>query len=240
MDLSGYEYRKKTVVEKVEKTDSGLKVHLSDGSVEENVDQVLVALGRPPNTDGLDIEKAGVELDGRGYVKVDEFNVTSVPNIYAVGDVTGAMELTPVAIKTGRTLVERLFNNRPDLKMDHSLIPTVVFSHPPIGMVGLTEKAAKEKYGEENIATYKSTYVNMYYSLIQDKTKKPRNLIKYIVNKQENERIVGLHLIGKDCDEILQGAAIAIKMGATKKDFDSTVAIHPTASEELVLADPYV
>mmetsp|Transcript_12509 Transcript_12509/g.12553 ORF Transcript_12509/g.12553 Transcript_12509/m.12553 type:complete len:413 (+) Transcript_12509:3-1241(+) len=240
MDLSGYEYRKKTTIVKVEKTDSGLRVHLSDGTIEEDVDECIVATGRPANVEGLGLENTDIELTKKGHIKVDEFNVTTVPNVYAVGDVTGAAELTPVAIKTGRTLVERLFNNRPDLRMDHDLIPTVIFSHPPIGMIGLTESQAKEKYGEENIATYKSTYVNMFYSLIQDREKKPKNMIKYIVNKQEDEKIVGLHLIGKDCDEMLQGAAIAIKMGATKKDFDRTVAIHPTGSEELVLADPYV
>ena len=239
-DLSGYEIRKGITITKVEKTENVHKVHFSDGSVEEDVDHVLVALGRPANIDGLGLDTTDIKITKSGHIEVDEFQTTSVPNVYAVGDVTGAAELTPVAIKAGRTLCERLFNNKPDLKMDYDLIPTVVFSHPPIGKIGLTEKEAKSKYGEENIASYKSTYVNMFYSLIENRDLKPKNLIKYIVNKADNEKIVGLHLIGRNCDEMLQGASIAIKMGATKKDFDRTVAIHPTGSEELVLCDPYV
>lgn len=198
MDLSGYDYRKHTTVEKVEKTESGLRVHLSDGTIEEEVSEVIVALGRPANVEGLGLENTDIKLTERGHIQVNDLQETSVEKVYSVGDVTGAMELTPVAIKTGRTLVERLFNNRPDLKMDFDLIPTVVFSHPPMGMVGLTEREAKEKYGEDNIAVFKSTYVNMFYSLLQDREKKPRNLIKYVVLKNENERIIGLHLIGKD------------------------------------------
>jgi len=235
MDASGYEYRNGTTIQKIVKTETAHTVYFSNGSIKEDVDTILVALGRTANVSGLGLETTDIKLTPSGHIQIDEFQTTTVQNVYAVGDVSGAMELTPVAIKAGRTLVERIFNNKPDLKMDFDLIPTVIFSHPPIGMLGLTEKEAKEKYGEENTGVYKSTYVNMFYSLIQDSSKKPKNFIKYIVNKQDNERIVGLHLIGRNCDEILQGAAIAIKMGATKKDFDSTIAIHPTGSEELVL-----
>lgn len=186
------------------------------------------------------MENTDVKLGDKGEIIVDEYQNTNVEGVYAIGDVTAKYELTPVAIKAGRTLAERLFNNRPGLKMDYENIPTVVFCHPPIGHIGLTENEAKEKYGEENIGVYTSNYVNMYYSLIQDADKKPKNLIKYITNKSDNERVIGLHLCGRNCDEMLQGAAIAIKMGATKKDFDSVVAIHPTGSEELVLTDPYI
>lgn len=241
MEATSYDLRKGLNIEKVEKlSNDNFKVHLSDGTVEDEVNYVLVATGRPANITGLGLETTDIKLGDRGEIVVDEFQNTSVENVYAIGDVTGKWELTPVAIKAGRTLSERLFNNRPDAKMDYTNIPTVIFSHPPIGTIGMSEKEAKAKYGEENIKCYRSTYVNMFYSLMKDKDKKPRDFVKYIVNTAENERIVGLHLIGRNVDEMLQGAAIAIKMGATKKDFDSCVAIHPTGSEELVLCDPYV
>ena len=241
MELDSYDIRKGLNISKIEKIAEGnMTVHLTDGSVIEEVDCVLQAIGRSPNTSGLDCDKAGVELDSRGYVKVDEYENTNVPGIYALGDVTGKIELTPVAVKAGRTLVERLFNKREGLKMDYANVPTVTFSHPPIGMVGLTEAQAKEKFGEENVGVYKSKFVNMFHSLMQDLDKRPKSLIKYITNKADEDRIVGLHLIGRNVDEMLQGASIAIKMGATKKDYDSCVAIHPTGSEELVLMDPLI
>jgi glutathione reductase (NADPH) len=241
MEISGYDIRKNLNISKVEKvSDLNHKVTLSDGTVEEDVNYILVAAGRPANIVGLGLETTDIKLGKRGEIEVDEFQNTSVENVYAIGDVTGKWELTPVAIKAGRTLAERLFNNRPDAKMDYSNIPTVIFSHPPIGTIGMTEQQAKDKFGEENVACYKSSYVNMFYSLMKDKDAKPRDFIKYVVNKADNERLVGLHLIGRNVDEMLQGASIAIKMGATKKDFDSCVAIHPTGSEELVLCDPYV
>jgi glutathione reductase (NADPH) len=213
-------------------------IFLTDGTKEENVDVVLVASGRTPLTDGIDIEKAGVELDDNGFVKVDEFENTSVPNIYALGDVTGKIELTPVAIKTGRILVERVFNNKPTLKMDYENVPTVVFSHPPCGIIGLSEKQAKDKFGDDNVGVYKSVFVNMFYSCMANQDEKPKTIIKIITNKLENDKVVGAHMHGKDVDEILQAVGIVIKMNGTKKDFDRCVAIHPTASEELVLLDP--
>ena len=240
MKIVNYDVRFGINIEKVEKVGEGndYTVYMTDGTKEENVDCVLVAIGRSANTSGLDCDKAGVELDSKGRVVVDEFENTNVPNIYALGDVTGKIELTPVAIKAGRTLVERLFNNKPDRKMDYENVPTVVFSHPPIGIVGLTELDAKKKFGDENVGVYKSKFTNMYHSMIAEDDKKPKTLIKYVTNKLDDERIVGLHLIGRYVDEMLQGASIAIKMGATKKDYDSCVAIHPTGSEELVLLDP--
>ncbi|MBC1406133.1 glutathione reductase, partial [Listeria welshimeri] len=155
---------------------------------------------------------------------------TSVPHIYAVGDVTGHVELTPVAIAAGRRLSERLFNGKLDEHLDYNLIPTVVFSHPPIGTIGLTEEAAKEKYGEKNIKVYSSSFTSMYTVITEHR--EPTRM--KLVCLGENEKIVGLHGIGTGMDELLQGFAVAIKMGATKADFDNTVAIHPTSAEEFV------
>lgn len=222
MKISDYDIRFGVNIEKVVKIgDKNYTVYLTDGTVEEEVEVVLQALGRTPLTDGLDCDKAGVELDEKGYIIIDEFQNTSAANIYAVGDVTGKVELTPVAIRAGRTLVERIFNNREGLKMDYSNIPTVVFSHPPCGVVGLTYNEAVAKFGTENIKTYTSKFTNMYYSLLQDDNKKHKSLMKYITNELDGGRIVGLQVVGRNVDEMLQGAAIAIKMGATKKDFDS-------------------
>lgn len=241
MELSNYDIRKGVNITKIEKVgEKNYTVHLTNGTVEENVDFVLIAAGRPPSTVDLGLENTDIKLGDKQEIVVDEYENTTVDGVYAIGDVTGKWELTPVAIRAGRTLAERLFNNRAGLKVDYTDIPTVIFSHPPVGIIGLTEKAAKEKYGEENIGVYKSNYVNMFYSLIQDSSKKPRDIIKYIVNKKDDERVVGLHLCGRNVDEMLQGASIAIKMGATKKDFDRCIAIHPTGSEEMVLTDPYI
>ena len=153
-----------------------------------------------------------------------------VPGIYALGDVTGEKELTPVAIKAGRTLSERLFNGKTTAKMDYSTIPTVVFSHPAIGTVGLTEVEAIKTYGAENIHVYTSSFTSMYSAVTQHRQQAKFKLI----TAGEDEKVVGLHGIGYGVDEMIQGFAVAIKMGATKADFDATVAIHPTGSEEFV------
>jgi glutathione reductase (NADPH) len=239
MKIHNYDLRKKLNIDKIEKiADKNLTVYLTDGSTIENVDCVLVAVGRPANTEGLCLENTNIQLGKNGEIIVDEFQNTTVEGVYAIGDVTGKYELTPVAIKAGRILSERLFNNKPHLKMDYSNIPTVIFSHPPIGTIGMTEKEAKEKLGEENVGVYKSDYVNMFYSLMANMEDKQKALIKYVTDKTDNERVIGLHMVGRNSDEMLQGAGIAIRMGATKKDFDNCVAIHPTGSEELVLSDP--
>ena len=240
MKLSGYDLRKGINISEVNKVDTNnLTVHFSDCTIEENVDYVLSAVGRSANIDNLGLENTTIQVSPKGYIEADDYEQTNVEGVYAIGDVTGKIELTPVAIKAGRTLVERLFNKRSGLKMDYENVPTVIFSHPPIGVVGLSEKEAKETFGEENVGVYKSKFTNMFYSLMQVETeKKPKSLIKYVTNKLDDERVVGVHMCGRNVDEMLQAVGIAIKMGATKKDFDRCVAIHPTGSEELVLWDP--
>ncbi|XP_067413061.1 glutathione reductase, mitochondrial isoform X2 [Emydura macquarii macquarii] len=195
-----------------------------------DVDCLLWAIGRDPNTEGLNLDKLGLQLDAKGHIVVDAFQNTSRKGIYAVGDVCGKALLTPVAIAAGRKLAHRLFEGKQDSKLDYSNIPTVVFSHPPIGTVGLTEEEAISTYGRENVKTYITSFTPMYYAVTQRKTKCVMKLV--CANKEET--VVGLHMQGLGCDEMLQGFAVAIKMGATKTSFDETVAIHPTSSEELV------
>lgn len=211
--------------------DGSLRLHLENGD-SHNVDQVIWAIGRHPATDGMNIEATGVARTEAGYIKVDEYQRTSTEGIYAVGDIIeNGVELTPVAIKAGRLLAERLFNPAlPDAKMDYSLVPTVIFSHPPIGTIGLTEPEAAAQYGAEHIKVYTSSFTSMYTAVTQHQQPCKMKLIC----AGEEERIVGLHGIGFAVDEMIQGFAVAIKMGATKADFDSVVAIHPTGAEEFV------
>uniref|UniRef100_A0A671E1T2 Glutathione reductase, mitochondrial n=1 Tax=Rhinolophus ferrumequinum TaxID=59479 RepID=A0A671E1T2_RHIFE len=172
----------------------------------------------------------GIQTDNKGHIIVDEFQNTNVKGIYAVGDVCGKALLTPVAIAAGRKLAHRLFECKEDSKLDYDNIPTVVFSHPPIGTVGLTEDEAISKYGKENVKTYSTTFTPMYHAVTKRKTK----CVMKMVCANKDEKVVGIHMQGIGCDEMLQGFAVAVKMGATKADFDNTVAIHPTSSEELV------
>ncbi|AXW86481.1 glutathione-disulfide reductase [Lonsdalea britannica] len=213
----------------VKNADGSLTLQLEDGKTQ-TVDCLVWAIGRQPATDNLNLEAAGVALDDRGYVKVDKFQNTNVDGIYAVGDNTGAVELTPVAVAAGRRLSERLFNNKPNEHLDYSNIPTVVFSHPPIGTVGLTEPQAREKYGDEEVKVYKSSFTAMYTAVTQHR--QPCRMKLVCVGPEE--KVVGVHGIGFGVDEMLQGFAVAVKMGATKQDFDNTVAIHPTGAEEFV------
>jgi len=194
-----------------------------------DVDAVIYAIGRSPATHSLGLENTTVELDARGYIVTDEFQNTSVAGIYAVGDNTGRAQLTPVAVAAGRRLSERLFNNKTDEKLDYENIPTVVFSHPAIGTVGLTETKALKKYGEA-VKVYTSSFTAMYTAITAHR--QPTKMKLVCVG--EEEKVVGLHIIGLGADEMLQGFAVAVKMGATKADFDNTVAIHPTSAEELV------
>ncbi|MEQ2018494.1 glutathione-disulfide reductase [Photorhabdus bodei] len=210
-------------------TDGSLTLQLQNGK-EQTVDTLIWAIGREPATDNLNLSVAGVELNEKGYIKVDEYQNTNVKGIYAVGDNTGAVELTPVAVAAGRRLSERLFNNKPEEHLDYTNIPTVVFSHPPIGTVGLTEPQAKAQFGEEQVKTYQSSFTAMYTAVTQHR--QPCRMKLVCVGPEE--KIVGIHGIGFGMDEMLQGFAVALKMGATKKDFDNTVAIHPTAAEEFV------
>lgn len=203
-------------------------------------DCVLMAAGRVPCTDGLGLEAIGVKLNNKREVVVDDYQTSSVPSILAVGDVCDkGMELTPMAIAAGRRLSDRLFGNMANAKVSYDNVPTVVFSHPTIGTIGLTEPQAKEKYGADKIKIYKSTFVNLFYSMFNmAPSDKPKTFMKLIC-AGATEQVVGLHMIGMAVDEILQGFAVAIKMGATKADFDSTIAIHPTGAEELVTLAPW-
>lgn len=215
--------------EVVKNSDGSLTLHLEDGR-SQTVDCLIWAIGREPANDRINLEVTGVKTNARGYIEVDKFQNTSVPGIYAVGDNTGAVELTPVAVAAGRRLSERLFNNKPDEHLDYSNIPTVVFSHPPIGTVGLTEPQAREQFGDAQVKVYTSSFTAMYTAVT---THRQPCRMKLVCTGPE-ERIVGIHGIGSGMDEMLQGFAVALKMGATKKDFDNTVAIHPTAAEEFV------
>ena len=215
--------------EVVKNTDDSLTISFDNGETI-TVDCLIWAIGRAANTSGFGLEKTGVKLTEKGTIYSDEFENTSVPGIYALGDVTGKLDLTPVAIKAGRQLSERLFNNKADAKLDYTDVATVVFSHPVIGSVGLTEEKAIAKYGPENIKVYKSSFTPMYTALGDNRQPSTMKL----VTLGEDEKIIGLHGIGYGVDEMIQGFSVAIKMGATKADFDNTVAIHPTGSEEFV------
>lgn len=216
--------------EVVKNADGSLTLKLQDGR-ETIVDTLIWAIGREPATDVINLEVTGVKTNSRGQIIVDKYQNTNVPGIYAVGDIIeGGIELTPVAVAAGRRLSERLFNNKPNEHLDYNLVPTVVFSHPPIGTVGLTEPQAIEQYGEEHVKVYKSSFTAMYTAVTEHR--QPCRMKLVCVGKEE--KIVGLHGIGFGVDEMIQGFAVAIKMGATKADFDNTVAIHPTGSEEFV------
>ncbi|MGX3020305.1 glutathione-disulfide reductase [Ursidibacter sp. B-7004-1] len=216
--------------EVVKNSDGSLTLTLADGRSQE-VDCLVWAIGREPATDKINLAAAGVVANERGFIPVDKFQNTNVAGIYAVGDIIeGGIELTPVAVAAGRRLSERLFNNKPNEHLDYNLVPTVVFSHPPIGTIGLTEPQAVEQYGAENIKVYKSSFTPMYSAITQHR--QPCRM--KLVCAGKDEKIVGLHGIGFGVDEMIQGFAVAIKMGATKADFDNTVAIHPTGSEEFV------
>ncbi|MGX2975530.1 glutathione-disulfide reductase [Ursidibacter arcticus] len=216
--------------EVVKNSDGSLTLKLADGRSQE-VDCLVWAIGREPATDKINLAAAGVVANERGFIPVDKFQNTNVAGIYAVGDIIeGGIELTPVAVAAGRRLSERLFNNKPNEHLDYNLVPTVVFSHPPIGTIGLTEPQAIEQYGAENVKVYKSSFTPMYSAITQHR--QPCRMKLVCAGKEE--KVVGLHGIGFGVDEMIQGFAVAIKMGATKADFDNTVAIHPTGSEEFV------
>jgi len=201
----------------------------ADGRTLGPFDAVLWAIGRAANTTGLGLESLGVELDADGHVLTDGLQQTNVPGIHAIGDVTGVAPLTPVAIAAGRRLADRLFGGQPDSKLDYHNIPTVIFSHPPIGTVGMSEAQAREKFGNL-VKVYHSGFVPMYHTMT---ARKPRAEMKLVCAGRE-ERVVGMHVIGAGADEMMQGFGVAVKMGARKRDLDDTVAIHPTSAEEFV------
>ncbi|MGL6025774.1 MAG: glutathione-disulfide reductase [Vibrio sp.] len=214
----------------VKEADGSLTLHLENGQTY-NVDTLIWAIGRHPATDAINLAATGVATNEQGYIKVDAWQNTNVAGIYCVGDIMdGGIELTPVAVKAGRQLSERLFNNQPNAKMDYQLVPTVVFSHPPIGTIGLTEPQAIAQYGAQNVKVYQSSFTAMYTAVTAHRQPCKMKL----VCAGPEQTVVGLHGIGFAVDEMIQGFAVAIKMGATKADFDAVVAIHPTGSEEFV------
>mmetsp|Transcript_43037 Transcript_43037/g.104102 ORF Transcript_43037/g.104102 Transcript_43037/m.104102 type:complete len:583 (-) Transcript_43037:830-2578(-) len=243
MQRQGIEiFRNTNGVEKITLSVDGLKtVHLQNGEVIEGVDAVLMAPGRAPLVEPLNLPAQGVQQKEGGYIVTNEYSETNVEGLYALGDVCGNVELTPMAIAAGRRLADRLFGppEYKNAKVSYDLVPTVVFSHPTIGTIGLTEEEAIAKYGEDNIKVYRSKFANLYYGIYQvDPDDKPKTAMK-LVCAGEEELVVGLHVIGMGADEMLQGFGIAMKMGATKADFDSTIAIHPTAAEEFVTMFPW-
>lgn len=218
--------------ERIEKLiDGNLVIHLTNGNTIGPVETLVWAIGRKPATDKINLEAAGVALDERGFIITDKYQNTNVNNIYAVGDNTGRAQLTPVAVAAGRRLCERLFNNKPYEHLDYSNIATVVFSHPVIGTVGLSEQEAIAEYGTEQVKVYNSQFTALYQAITED-YRDPTRMKLVCVGKEE--KIVGIHSIGFGSDELLQGFAVAMKMGATKADFDNTIAIHPTSAEEFV------
>jgi glutathione reductase (NADPH) len=205
------------------------ELRTADGRVLGPFDCVLWAIGRDPAVESLDLARAGVRQYDDGYVIVNRFQETSATGVCAIGDVTGQAALTPVAIAAGRRLADRLFGGQAGRHLDYDMIPTVIFSHPPIGTVGLSEAEARDVHGE-SVRCYTSGFMPLYHALTEHKRRAEMKLV--VVGPEE--RIVGLHVIGEGADEMLQGFAVALKMGATKRDFDDTVAIHPTSAEEFV------
>lgn len=209
--------------------DGTLAIECGNGQRLEGFDQLIWAIGRTPATAELNLIAAGVETDAAGYVPTNAYEETNVPGIYAVGDVNGKVALTPVAIAAARRLADRLFGGMADRHLAYEMIPTVVFSHPPIGTVGLTEEQARERHGEA-VKIYSTRFTPMYHAI---SGRREQTAMK-LVTVGAQEKVVGCHIIGLGADEMLQGFAVAIRMGATKRDLDDTVALHPTSAEELV------
>lgn len=219
--------------------DGQLYVVSSTGEELGPYEQVLLATGRKPNVEKLALDAAGIQTISGGFVDVNEYQETSTKGVFALGDVCGKVQLTPMAIAAGRRLADRLFGKIPLAKADYKDVPTVVFSHPPIGTVGLTEEEAKKTFGSEKIKTYTSSFVNLWYGPWRvEPVDKPQTVMKLVTTLPE-EKVVGIHMIGMGVDEALQGFAVAMKMGATKADLDRCVALHPTAAEELVTLAPW-
>jgi glutathione reductase (NADPH) len=224
----GIEIHTRTNIARIEKDPrEGYTVVTTIGQ-EISADVVMYATGRGPNTRGLGLQEVGVATNERGAVVVDEWQRSTVPSIYAVGDVTDRLNLTPVAIAEGRAIAETLYNNNP-IKMDHADVPTAVFSNPPIGTVGLTEEAARRQYGDD-VDVYMARFRPMKNTL---SGRDERTLMKLVVDGR-SDRVLGCHMLGPDAPEIIQGLAIAVKCGASKRMFDQTVGIHPSAAEEFV------
>lgn len=235
----GVNLHKQSQATNVEKDVNGkLSVTYKDASGNEtmltDVDHLIWAIGRTPDARGIGLEEAGVKVNNKGYVVVDEYQNSIVENIYALGNATSSVELTPVAIAAGRRFSHRLFSGEhfSTLKLDYDNIPSVVFSHPEVGSIGLTEPQAIEMYGKDNVKVYKASFTAMYYAMMEPEDKGPTNY--KIVTTGHEEKVVGLHIMGISSGEMLQGFGVAVKMGATKADFDNCAAIHATSAEELV------
>ena len=227
MQKDGIIFHYQTSPQALIKSDDGLIVKCNDKEL--NVEALIWATGRVANTANLNLDKVGINTNAKGKIVVDKYQNTNIEGIYAVGDIMEhGIELTPVAVAAGRRLAERLFNNKPDEHLDYNLVPTVVFSHPPIGTIGLSEAQATAKY--EKVKVYQSKFTPMYSAITAHRQPCKMKLICV----GDDEKVVGLHGVGFGLDEMIQGFAVAIKMGATKRDFDNTVAIHPTGSEEFV------
>jgi len=229
MQKQGIDMKFSQSVVALSKNLEGVRLETGQGKIATPFDCVIWAVGRTPNTLSMNLDQAGVETFSGGFVGVDDYENTNVPGIYAIGDVTGKKSLTPVAINAGRKLAARLFNDKTHSKTDYENIPSVVFTHPPIGTVGLNENEAIEQYGQD-VRIYKSQFTPMRYALSAHASTAAMKLI--CVGNEE--KIVGIHIIGDGADEMLQGFAVALKMGAHKRDFDNTMAIHPCSAEELV------
>jgi glutathione reductase (NADPH) len=229
LESAGVQLNWLAVADRLEKTGTGLKLHTQDKRLFGPFDALIWAVGRSPVTGGLGLENTSVQRDEGGFIPVDDYQETNAPGVYALGDVTGRAALTPIAIAAGRRLSDRLFGGMDGRHLVYENIPTVIFTHPPIGTVGLTEAAARKRYGDE-VRVYTSQFVPLFYGVSDHKPKAQMKL----VTLGAEETVIGCHLCGPGSDEILQGFAVAMRMGATKLDFDDTVAIHPTGAEELV------
>lgn len=225
LDKRGIRLKLETRIAALEKSDEGIRTRFDDGSTE-TYDQVMFATGRAPKVDGLGLDKVGVELAGNA-VKVDEYSRTSVDNIFAVGDVTDRIALTPVALAEGQAVAHTLFGEKP-AKPDHEMVPSAVFSQPNVATVGYTEAQAKEQFGEIDV------YMSSFRTLKQTLTPRTEKMMLKLIVESATQKVIGCHIVGEHAAEILQGTAIAIKMGATKQQFDQVIGIHPTAAEELV------
>ncbi|ELV07955.1 glutathione-disulfide reductase [Wohlfahrtiimonas chitiniclastica] len=217
-----------SAIEALEQRDNGIAVISNHGAIE--VDTVIWAIGRDLNTDDIGLENTSVTVEAGGVIPTDQFQETNVKGVFALGDITGKFPLTPVAIAAARRLADRLYGGKEGRYLPYENIASIVFSHPPIGTVGMTEKEAKAQYGEDAIKCYTTSFTSMYSSFTPNPVKTAMKLIV----AGENEKVVGVHLFGPQVDEMLQGFAVAVRMGATKQDFDDTVALHPTSAEELV------
>lgn len=237
-ERQGIHIHKRSSQSKVEDLGNGTKrLHYKDANGEGSVDveSLIWAIGRTPETDALKLEKlGGLDLNQKGHIKVDKYQNTNLDNIYSLGDVCDSgFELTPVAIAAGRKLADRLFGNQKDAFLEYENIPSVVFAHPEVGSIGLTEPEARKQYGDEKVKIYSTNFTAMYYAMEDSADKKGPTSYKLVCVGPE-EKVVGLHIMGLGSAEMLQGFGVAVRMGATKRDFDRCVAIHPVSAEELV------